>query len=108
MVMNLNSINSIKRPIVEDICNIVKESGIVKRLFVFGSSVTNECSEDSDIDLCLDTDYADANVNLIRLYQKIGKACDFDCDILKYNKLGAGLKSEVDRKGVVVYDIEQS
>lgn len=88
---------------VDKICNAAKESGIVNRLIVFGSAVTEHCSHESDLDICVDTDCADNNRELFKLYARMSKICDYNCDILTYSKLGEGLKTEIDQTGIVVY-----
>ena len=92
---------------VEEICNLVAASSIVNRMYVFGSAVTNRCSDESYIDICIETGCDDRDMRLYDLYCKISKVCDYNCDILTYNKLGNGLKVEVDKNGIVVYEIEE-
>lgn len=106
MIRNLEAIHMTKRNVVEEICKIAASSGIVNRMFVFGSAVTDRCIKDSDIDICINTDYDDKNMKLYDLYSEISKVCDYNCDILTYNKLGNSLKDEVDKNGIVVYEIE--
>lgn len=56
-----------------------KNDGCISKVVVFGSSLTENCTDDSDIDLC---------------------------DILSYRKLDdhGGLKAEIDKNGVVIYE----
>lgn len=101
-------INPIKKDYVDKICDAAKESGIVNRLIIFGSAVTDYCEKESDLDICVDTDCADNNRALFRLYVKMSKICDYNCDILTYSKLGEKIRYEVEQKGVLVYEAGKS
>lgn len=104
----LNTIHSAKIEYIDKICYAAAQSNIVKRLFIFGSAVTDSCTDDSDLDICVDTDCEDNDVKLFNLYSTISKICDYNCDILTYRKLGSQIKGEVDSKGVIVYESEKS
>ncbi len=97
-------INPVKQVYVDKICDAAKESGIVNRLFIFGSAITEQCDGESDLDICVDTDCADNNRALFRLYVQISRICDYNCDILTYSKLGEKIRNEIDQKGVLVYE----
>lgn len=101
-------INQVKRGYVDELCAVAKESGIVNRLYIFGSAVTDDCSQESDLDICVDTDLADNDRALFKLYVRMSKICDYNCDILTYSKLGKKIKEEVDNKGVIVYETGKS
>lgn len=97
-------INPIKQDYVDKICDAAKESGIVNRLIIFGSAVTDHCDQESDLDICVDTDCEDNNRALFKLYVSMSRICDYNCDILTYSKLGEKIRNEVDQKGVLVYE----
>lgn len=106
MIENLNKINIKKESMVSEICKLATSSDIVKRIIIFGSAITDECTEDSDLDICVDTDCKDKDMRLYGLYCEISKISDYNCDILTYKKLGSVLKDEVDKNGIIVYEIE--
>lgn len=106
MIRDLEVIHITKRKIVEEISNLVAASDIVNRMYVFGSSVKDTCSDESDIDICIDTNCSDNDMRLYDLYCKISKACDYNCDILTYHKLGITLQNEINKNGIIVYEIE--
>ena len=56
-----------------------------------------------DIDICADVDCPDKGRDLHNLHVALCKACDVNCGILIYRRLGGHIKEEVDRKGVTVY-----
>ena len=74
-------------------------------LFIFGSSVTDYCSKDSDIDICLDIEGSTKGMDLFEVSKNISKVCGYNCDMLTYGKLQGKIKEEVDTKGVVVYEL---
>ena len=77
----------------------------VKRLIIFGSAVTKECSEDSDVDICIDIIGDTKGLHTYQMNVDLSKACNHNLDILTYNKLQGKIKDEVEKKGVVVYEL---
>lgn len=53
MIKNLDLINECKKSSIEKACNHVKEFPFVKSMIIFGSSVRDDCTEESDVDICL-------------------------------------------------------
>ncbi len=100
---DISKVNAVKRDAVEQAVEIAQETDVIKRLIVFGSAVTNDCGESSDIDLCLDVSCDTRDMRLFRPVCDFNKACDYNCDILFYQKIGDKLKKEIDTKGVEVY-----
>ncbi|MCD7883535.1 MAG: nucleotidyltransferase domain-containing protein [Lachnospiraceae bacterium] len=100
---NLSRINTIKRSEVEKTIQIAQMSDVIRRLIIFGSAVTDDCREESDVDICLDVSCSTRDKRLFRPVCDFNKACNYDCDIFFYHKLGNKLKREIDSKGVVVY-----
>ena len=43
-----------KKEIATEICGLANGSDIVKRVIIFGSAATKNCSMDSDLDVCFD------------------------------------------------------
>jgi Predicted nucleotidyltransferases len=106
MIKNLDKIHILKRKLVYEICKTAASSDIVKRIIVFGSAITDKCTEDSDVDICVDIDCDDKDMRLYTLYINISKTCEYNCDILNYRKLGSDLKRQIDKNGIVVYNID--
>lgn len=110
MISNLEQINKIKRKKINNVLHYIdsvnKQTGRdnVKRVIIFGSSITDDCTEDSDIDICLDTEYDCKNRDFFKIYGNIEIIAEDLCDILIYRKLNGDLKREIDKKGVTVYE----
>lgn len=52
--LNIKRINHLKQEIVSNIVSAAKEDPMIKRIIVFGSSIRNDCNDNSDIDICID------------------------------------------------------
>ncbi|MCD8379589.1 MAG: nucleotidyltransferase domain-containing protein [Lachnospiraceae bacterium] len=102
-MVNTSRVNAIKKKEVEKLIKIARDTGVVNRLVIFGSAVTNDCNEESDVDMCLDISCETSDKRLRRPVYELNEACDFNCDILFYHKLGENLRNEIDSKGVTVY-----
>lgn len=70
----------------------------VKRIILFGSSVTTHCNVWSDVDL-----YVDLSEDV--MLSKRG--LDFDCDLWTTYTVDENLKEEIMRTGVAVYEKER-
>lgn len=53
---NIHRIYPLKQKIAAQLYKIGEEYKEIKRIYIFGSSVTNRCHIDSDIDICIDAD----------------------------------------------------
>ena len=104
-VMNMDKVNISKRKQVSSCVEIVKTLPRIKRMIIFGSGVTDHCSVDSDLDICLDIEGSTKGMDLFEIAKNISKACDYNCDMLTYGKLKGRIKDEIDAKGVVVYEL---
>ncbi|MCD7709107.1 MAG: nucleotidyltransferase domain-containing protein [Clostridiales bacterium] len=104
MMENLSKVNSLKRNQIEQVITSADRSGVVRRLIVFGSSVTDYCTQESDVDLCFDTTCNIEDRRIFDLIVDADKACEYNCDILFYNDLRGKIKQEVDQKGEIVYE----
>ncbi len=102
-MVNLSQINEVKIEEVSRLIEIAKGSEVIKRIIIFGSTVTDSCDEDSDIDVCLDIACDTKDQRLYRHVVDFDKACNYNCDIFFYHQLGTTLKNEIDKKGVSVY-----
>lgn len=101
---NIKLIDESKQNIIKEICFLVKDNEIVRRVIVFGSAANKQCNENSDIDICYDISCDTKDLRTYELSKTTGRACDYNCDIVYYSLLGDSLKKEVDTKGIVVYE----
>lgn len=103
--MNLEKINQMQLEKIKRIIIELDASGIVRRARVFGSSVTDECTKDSDVDICLELNCSTRDMRLYDLSVKIDEICDYDCDLLVYDRLieGSPIWNEIENKGVDIY-----
>ncbi|MCD8067667.1 MAG: nucleotidyltransferase domain-containing protein [Lachnospiraceae bacterium] len=102
-MVDTSMVNAIKKEEVEKVIQIARKTDVIRRLIIFGSTVTDECREESDVDMCLDISCETSDKRLRRPMYEFNEACDFNCDILFYHKLGEKLKKEIDSNGVEVY-----
>ena len=101
--MNISRVYPLKQKIVDELHKKAEDFDIVKRIYVFGSSVTPRCNIDSDIDICIDADTSDG-MKVFELQKAVGDICDWNCDILMYSNIGSVLKDTIDKEGVVIYE----
>ena len=102
-VVDISKINRKKVDFVRKMVEVVQNYDIVKRLIIFGSAVTENCTDESDIDICADIAYREKGLKVYNLGVDLSRICDGNCDILFYDRLKGQIKDEVDKKGVVVY-----
>ncbi len=67
-------------------------------MIIFGSSVTEECTEESDIDVCLVLDYTTANNVYFRIHGGLGRVMDDIVDVFNFKRVGDKLKNEILKK----------
>ena len=75
----------------------------VKKIYLFGSSVTGRCHIDSDLDICIDVDTKDG-MDIFRLQKEIGDICNWNCDMVMYSNIGDRLKETITKEGVIIYE----
>lgn len=102
-MIDVTRVNHCKLDSVSKMITVAQKYPFVKRLIIFGSAVTDECTDDSDIDVCADIELKEKGLKLHDLQVDLCKACDANCDILIYERLKGKLKDVVDTKGVTVY-----
>ena len=113
MVKNLGKINPVKRGKINNGLSFIDRENracgypVVSRVIIFGSSVRSDCSEDSDIDICLVTDYGCENGDYFNIYSNLEIIMDDLCDIFSSRMLSAALREEIIKKGVCVYEYHQ-
>ena len=106
---NIERINPIKRAKVEKGLGFVEEcissyGQVIDKVIIFGSAVTDSCTEESDIDVCLVSDYTASNDGFFKVYGGLARAMGDSCDVLSYRNMGKTLRGEVAEKGVTVYE----
>lgn len=104
MIKNLPLIDRTKQNVVLEICQNAQQTPIVEKVIIFGSAASGTCTKDSDLDLCYVLSCDTHNLEVYNLSKKTAKACNHNCDIFFYNSIGSKLQSEIDSKGVVVYE----
>ena len=107
MVRNLDRINPLKREKVRQGLQFVEDNNIetpvIDKIVIFGSSISQDCTEDSDIDLCIFSKYECNNAAYFRIRGRLARVINDKCDILKYDRLNDRFKAVVN-KGVTVYE----
>ncbi len=103
--LSLSTVNIIKKEQILSCIDIASKYTFIKRMIIFGSSVTDNCTENSDIDICIDMDGSTIGLRTFYMDAELSKACNHNCDILIYNKIGGKIKDEIDNKGVIVYEL---
>lgn len=106
--LKFSKIHPIKREKVKKACQYVKEYPFIKKMIIFGSAITDYCTNESDIDICLMIDKNKKQKDYIRMYGELPLYIDDLCDILIYDKLNKDWQKQIDEKGVVVYEFEES
>jgi len=109
--LNEDKVHVAKREKIRKCIEFVKEQNkkqvVIEKIILFGSAVTDDCDENSDIDLCFVTNYNCSNPVFFDIYGGISLVMDDLCDILIYHKLKGKIKEEIDAKGIVVYDYRE-
>jgi len=105
-MLNEKYINPIKLEKIRKGINFIEKNnnGEIKKIILFGSSLTEDCSEQSDIDLCFVTDCSSADNSYFRMFGGLPLEMDEICDIVVYGKINGVLREEIDRKGIMIYE----
>ena len=107
MIKNLEKINILKKDKIKRGLEFIDEQNktehIIDKVIIFGSAIRDDCTNDSDIDLCLVTDYDCHNKAYFNTRGKLADIMDDLCDILSYKKLNDDFRKVID-KGVLVYE----
>ncbi len=101
---NATAVDRSKYQIVSALCDMAEKNNIIKKIIVFGSAASKKCSIDSDIDICYDLCCSVTDSRARNLSVATAKICDYNCDIVYYELIGANLRKEIEDKGVVVYE----
>lgn len=100
---NINRIYPIKQRQVAAIYDRARDFDIIRKIIIFGSSVTAKCNIDSDLDMCIDADISDG-LKVYDMQKAMGEICNWNCDILMYANIGEALRETVQKEGVVIYE----
>lgn len=92
---NIEYIHPIQQKNIEDILEALKQHDSVKKVVVFGSSVTYKCNYDSDIDIYVELS-KDENVKSYNIETPVDFWTNFN--------VSPAMLEEIKNKGVVVYD----
>lgn len=92
---NCEKIYPIQQKRIRGIIDQIKKIANVEKAVIFGSSVTNNCSIDSDVDLYLQLK-KDKKVNL--------KGIDYKIDMWTNFTANKDMLNEINKKGVLVYE----
>ena len=110
VAINLEFIHPLKQELVNVIVGRAIEDINVKKLIVFGSSITNKCSPFSDLDICIDwkiRSHDDDGVYVLEtnaFMKFISLKSNGNVDILSYDDIeNQSIKEAVDG-GIVVYE----
>lgn len=97
--LNVNKIFPTKQKDVAVLVNKLKKSKYIKKIIIFGSSITWECNPWSDIDVYIEHEAQDFN-NISIPYSEIKSSLDI------WDNLSAdeNLLNEIINKGVIVYE----
>ncbi len=100
---NIYRVYPLKQKIVARLFSIAPKYEEIRKIYIFGSSVTGRCNIDSDLDVCIDADVSDG-MRIFEMQKEIGDACNWNCDILMYSNIGTALKETIHKEGVVIYE----
>ena len=107
-ILNLGKVNTIKREQVRSALECIDavnlKEPVIDKVIIFGSSVRDDCCEESDVDMCIFTDKDGSNIHYRKAHSRLFDILDYNCDILNYRYLASDLKKEIEDTGVVVYE----
>ena len=108
MIKNIEKIHIVKRnkvlhglQFIEKCCREVK---YVDKVIIFGSAVRDDCTEESDIDICLFTDYTCKNRGYFKIRSSLCDTMNDNCDILEFSLCDSRFQKIMLETGVIVYE----
>lgn len=114
IVMSMEKqIHSLKRRIVYEIVEMAKKHTCIQKIVVFGSAITDRCTEHSDIDLWIDCSincYDSQGVfvpEVDEIISEIDAITNYNADILFNEQLVGSYVEDSARNGVCVYDKDE-
>lgn len=100
---NIRHVYPLKQRTVARLYEAALNHEVIRRIYVFGSSVTGRRNIDSDLDICIDADVSDG-MKIYHMQKEIGDICDWNCDIVMYSNIGERLRKTIREEGVVIYE----
>ncbi|OOB77890.1 MAG: hypothetical protein BEN19_01090 [Epulopiscium sp. Nuni2H_MBin003] len=99
MVYTLSQIKAISMP-------IFKSSGVVKAI-LFGSYAKGVATEDSDIDICIDSQGKLKGLDFIGLSEDIRKELQKEVDLIDITHIdnNSKVEQEIKNTGVIIYEV---
>ncbi|OON98994.1 MAG: hypothetical protein ATN35_02600 [Epulopiscium sp. Nele67-Bin004] len=99
MVYTLNQIQSMTIP-------VFKANGIVKAI-IFGSYAKGIATEDSDIDICIDSQGKLKGLDFIGLSEDIRKKLQKEVDLIDITHIdnNSKVEQEIKNTGVIIYEV---
>ena len=83
--------------------DLAKADSRIERLILFGSAVTMNCGVTSDIDIAIDAPDV-SEEEFLKIARSFYLGVPSELDMVHYNRITSPLlKSEIDRKGAVMY-----
>ncbi len=94
---------------IEDIKNIIYEILIhteVEKAILFGSYAKNEPTENSDIDILLDSNGKIKGLKFYAIIEMIREKFDKDVDVIEKSEVNKNSKieKEIEKTGVIIYE----
>ena len=108
-IMNIVYIHPLKQRLIVEIVRKAQCDPGVKSIRVFGSSITNRCDFQSDLDLCIDWNFDcyDSDGVLVpetvEFLHDISMLTKGNCDVVHYQYLKGTLIEQDAKEGVLVY-----
>lgn len=99
--MNVEKIHPLKQKQVFQLINVLKKKENVKKIIIFGSSVTNNCHSGSDLDFYVELSN---EVDLKKDIISVG----YDLDYWNNYMVDERLLNEIKKNGVLVYEKEDA
>lgn len=100
----------IKLGFIREILKSAKKSKDILKVTLFGSSITTDCKEDSDVDFCVFVDNRDSWVRSVDASNFVDKLLDYDID-QEYDMLikddcncNSLVEEEIINRGVTIYE----
>ena len=108
MIANLDKINIIKR---EKILNGLKyiekldeNDNVIDKILIFGSAVRDDCTENSDIDICYSSKYPLKSFQISKFFGDFPLFANDICDIIPFEEVDGSLKRTIVTNGITVYE----
>lgn len=107
MIKNIDYVHSVKRQKIIDGLRFLEsknQNGIITKVILFGSVITDNCTDNSDIDICFVTEYDSHTPLFFEIFGGFPLAMNDLCDIFIYSNVSGKLKDVIDKTGIVIYE----